>query len=145
MDVDASAAAHPGLAAAPAIRATGPGGESPADLRRPYLDLLKLALCDLVGTTTGSVGLGDAGAVASRELAGDQLRLRAAGMDWPLHGLTMVGLARLHDLQACVESVVAEGIEGDLVEAGGGGGGGGPAPPGGAGSRRAPRAPGGRG
>ena len=29
----------------------------------------------------------------SRELRGDQLRLRAAGMDWPLHGLTMVGLA----------------------------------------------------
>jgi O-methyltransferase len=118
MDVDASAAPHPGLAAAPAIRATGPGSGSPADLRRAYLDLLELALCDLVGTTTGSVGLGDAGAVASRELAGDQLRLRAAGMDWPLHGLTMVGLTRLHDLQACVESVVAEGIQGDLVEAG---------------------------
>src|SRR5829696_6914762 len=61
---------------------------------------------DLGGTTTGSVGLGEGGTVASRELAGDQLRLRAAGMDWPLHGLTMVGLNRLDDLQACVESVV---------------------------------------
>jgi O-methyltransferase len=39
-------------------------------------------------------------------------------MDWPLHGLTMVGLRRLDDLQACVETVVADGVEGDLIEAG---------------------------
>jgi O-methyltransferase len=51
-------------------------------------------------------------------LSGDGRRLRAAGMDWPLHGLTMVGLRRLNDLQACVEQVVADGIEGDVVEAG---------------------------
>jgi O-methyltransferase len=54
----------------------------------------------------------------SREISGDQLRLRAAGMDWPAHGLTMVGLDRLDDLQACVESVVRDGVEGDLIEAG---------------------------
>jgi hypothetical protein len=54
----------------------------------------------------------------SRELEGDLLRFRTAGMDWPLHGLTMVGLARLDDLQACVESVVRDGVEGDLIEAG---------------------------
>ena len=39
-------------------------------------------------------------------------------MDWPLQGLTMVGLGRLDDLQACVESVIADGVEGDLIEAG---------------------------
>jgi O-methyltransferase len=44
--------------------------------------------------------------------------MRVAGLDWPLHGLTMVGLARLDDLQACVEALVAEGVEGDLIEAG---------------------------
>ena len=60
----------------------------------------------------------DDGSVVSRELSGDELRLRAAGMDWPLQGLTMVGLNRLDDLQSCVESVVREGIEGDLIEAG---------------------------
>ena len=54
----------------------------------------------------------------SRELSGEQLRLRAAGMDWPLHGLTMVGLGRLDDLQACIEAVVADGVSGDLIEAG---------------------------
>ena len=30
----------------------------------------------------------------------------------------MIGLRRLDDLQACVESVVADGVEGDLIEAG---------------------------
>jgi hypothetical protein len=39
-------------------------------------------------------------------------------MDWPLQGLTMVGLGRLDDLQSCVESIVAEGIEGDVIETG---------------------------
>jgi Macrocin-O-methyltransferase (TylF) len=56
--------------------------------------------------------------VMSRELRGEALRLRAAGMDWPLQGLTMVGLARLDDLQSCVESVVSDGVPGDLIEAG---------------------------
>jgi O-methyltransferase len=54
----------------------------------------------------------------ARELFGDQMRLRSAGMDWPLHGLTMVGLQRLDDLQTCVEGVVADGVAGDLIEAG---------------------------
>ena len=54
----------------------------------------------------------------SRELRGADRRMRAAGLDWPLQGLTMVGLGRLDDLQACVEAVVAEGVEGDLIEAG---------------------------
>ena len=40
------------------------------------------------------------------------------GSDWPFSGLTMVGLERLDDLQACVESVVADGVEGDVIEAG---------------------------
>jgi O-methyltransferase len=106
---------HPGLAGARTARALGP---KPDRLRGAYLDLLKLCLCDLAGTSTTSVGRNEEGVVASRELEGDQLRLRAAGMDWPLHGLTMVGLNRLDDLQACVESVVREGVEGDLIEAG---------------------------
>jgi hypothetical protein len=87
-------------------------------LRIAYLELLKLSLCDLVGARTGSVTRTFEGDVMSRELEGDQLRFRTAGMDWPLHGLTMVGLARLDDLQACVEAIVGDGIEGDLIEAG---------------------------
>jgi hypothetical protein len=106
-----------GLEAARAAYATGPGPDSEA-LRAAYLDLLKLTLCDLAGTATMSVARTQQGHVMSRELTGDQLRMRAAGMDWPLHGLTMVGLKRLDDLQGCVESVVRDGVSGDVIEAG---------------------------
>jgi O-methyltransferase len=105
------------LAAARPARATGPAPE-PERLRTAYLELLKLCLCDLAGSSTISVGALEDGTVMSRELRGEALRLRAAGMDWPLQGLTMVGLARLDDLQRCVETVVREGVAGDVIEAG---------------------------
>ena len=105
------------LAAARKPTASGPGPEADA-LRRAYLDLLKLCLCDLIGTSTVSVTAQPDGTVTSRELRDEGLQLRAAAMDWPLTGLTMIGLARLDDLQACVETIVADGIEGDVIEAG---------------------------
>jgi O-methyltransferase len=110
-------AARAGLAAAREPRASGAGPEAET-LRSAYLDLLKLCLCDLAGASTVSVGAMPGGHVASRELRGDQRRLRSAGMDWPLQGLTMIGLGRLDDLQRCVESVVRDGVAGDLIEAG---------------------------
>lgn len=106
-----------GLQEARPATASGPTAEAEG-LRQAYLTLLKVCLCDLAGTTTTSVARTIEGAVMSRELSDGQLRFRAAGLDWPLHGLTMVGLARLDDLQTCVESVVADGIEGDVIEAG---------------------------
>lgn len=106
-----------GLKAARPAEAVGPGADA-TSLRLAYLDLLKLALCDLAGTGTTSVTRTMSGDVMSRELEGDQVRFRTAGMDWPLHGMTMVGLARLDDLQRCVESVVEDGVEGDVIEAG---------------------------
>jgi O-methyltransferase len=105
------------LESARAPRATGPGPDAES-LRVAYLELLKLALCDLAGSGTTSVWKHTDGTVMSRELAGDDLRVRSAGLDWPLHGVTMVGLDRLDDLQACVESLVRDGIPGDLIEAG---------------------------
>jgi O-methyltransferase len=109
--------AHASLAGAPPLAAAGPGPSVDA-LRRSYLDLLRLTVCDLAGVATTSVGALPDGGVMARELYGDARRLRAAGMDWPLHGLTMVGLRRLEDLQACVERVVADGVPGDVIEAG---------------------------
>jgi O-methyltransferase len=100
-----------------AAQATGPRPDDQR-LRAAYLDVLKLCLCDLAGTATWSVVKGADGRVRSRELTGDELRIRAEGADWPLHGLTMVGLRRLDDLQACVETVVREQVAGDLIEAG---------------------------
>ena len=106
-----------GWKAARAPASPGPGPDAEA-LRLAYLGLLKLALCDLTGTRTMSVSRLIDGTLASRELAGEDRRLRSAGLDWPLHGLTMVGLNRLDNLQACVESVVRDGVEGDVIEAG---------------------------
>jgi O-methyltransferase len=99
------------------VRAAPPGAE-PEALRRAYLELLKLCLCDLAGSSTTSVRGLPHGRVVSRELSREELSLRAEGGDWPAHGLTMVGLRRLDDLQRCVEQVVSDGVEGDLIEAG---------------------------
>ncbi len=93
-------------------------------MRVAYLELLKLACCDLAGARTLSVSrTGDSRAArqpgASRaSWRGSELPLRVMGADWPFSGLTMVGLERLDDLQPCVESVVADGVEGDVIEAG---------------------------
>jgi O-methyltransferase len=97
-----------------------PGEEQ---MRRAYLELLKLCLCDLAGARTLSVSrTGDTrrrdSQVKSRELQEEELALRVRGADWPFSGLTMVGLPRLDDFQACVESVVADEVEGDVIEAG---------------------------
>lgn len=101
-----------------AIRAAGPRpGED--SLRRAYLELLKLCLCDLVGDSTRTVTWTGDRRVFSRELTGeDQLEWRVDGKDWPQNGLSMIGLRRLDDLQECVSAVVRDGVEGDLIEAG---------------------------
>jgi O-methyltransferase len=99
------------------IRAAEPRRDAES-LRAAYLELLKLCLCDLAGDGTMSVTWMGEDRVFSRELRGEQLKLRAGGVDWPLSGLTMIGLKRLDDLQSCAESVVRDGVEGDLIEAG---------------------------
>lgn len=43
---------------------------------------------------------------------------RAIGRDWPADAETMVGVHRLRHLAACVAQVVADGVPGDLLEAG---------------------------
>jgi O-methyltransferase len=43
---------------------------------------------------------------------------REQGRDWPVDAETMVGLKRLRNVRECVESVIAEGIAGDLIETG---------------------------
>jgi O-methyltransferase len=100
------------------IRASRPRPDAAA-LRASYLDLLKLALCDLAGAGTLTISWTGDRRVFSRELTGeDQYRWRADGRDWPLNALTMTGLQRLDDLQTCVETVVNDGVPGDLIEAG---------------------------
>lgn len=45
-------------------------------------------------------------------------QMRAEGRDWPVYAPTMVGLERLRNVRACVESVLADEVPGDLIEAG---------------------------
>jgi len=43
---------------------------------------------------------------------------RRYGKDWPPEAETMVGLARLDNLECCIRTIVETGIEGDFLEAG---------------------------
>jgi hypothetical protein len=43
---------------------------------------------------------------------------REEGVIWPGYADTMIGLKRLDNIQFCVETVIREGIEGDLIETG---------------------------
>lgn len=75
-----------------------------AEVADRYLDLLKLCLTRLVFVD---------------EEAGDR-SARVLGREWPLpeHADTMVGLARLDNVQTCVADVVTRCVPGDLIEAG---------------------------
>jgi len=71
--------------------------------RALYIDLLKRALLNRI--------------YSDREAGFDENK-RATGMDWPNFAHTMIGQARLDNLQSCVETVLHEGIPGDLIETG---------------------------
>ena len=43
---------------------------------------------------------------------------REIGRDWPADAETMVGMKRLANVRYCLESVIADGIEGDFIETG---------------------------
>ncbi|OCB44671.1 macrocin O-methyltransferase [Mycobacterium malmoense] len=43
---------------------------------------------------------------------------RSLGLDWPADALTMIGMERLTSLQRCVQTVLEDGVPGDLVECG---------------------------
>ncbi|RAY12707.1 macrocin O-methyltransferase [Actinomadura craniellae] len=49
---------------------------------------------------------------------GYEREARVTGFDWPTVAHTMVGLARLDNVQECLESVLADGVPGDFVETG---------------------------
>src|SRR6187455_417342 len=43
---------------------------------------------------------------------------RQEGKIWPAYATTMIGMKRLANLQYCVETVLREGVPGDLIETG---------------------------
>lgn len=81
-------------------RAQGPPS-MPGHFRGMYLDLLKLSLTDLL-----------------YEDDPETIQRRADGVDWPGRAVTMIGLKRLDNLQACIEDVLLKRVPGDLLEAG---------------------------
>ncbi len=53
--------------------------------------------------------------VYKRDISEDQ---RITGQIWPGYAETMIGLKRLDSLQHCIETVLKDGVEGDLIETG---------------------------
>ncbi len=45
-------------------------------------------------------------------------QMRNTGRDWPLQAHTMIGLARMNNLQFCVEEVIKNNVPGDFIETG---------------------------
>lgn len=115
--------------------------------RLRYLDLLKRCLLDLLHADDPLAGLAPAEVVHRPRLGRAALRLangalrraglglvastraeqadprklleaREEGHDWPARAHTMIGRKRLDHLQACVETVLREGVPGDLIETG---------------------------
>jgi hypothetical protein len=64
-----------------------------------YLELMKSTLLDLIYDAV-------------------DLQNRTEGRVWPSRALTMVGLKRLDNIQACIEDVIRNNILGDLIETG---------------------------
>ena len=48
----------------------------------------------------------------------EQKVIREAGLVWPTYAETMIGLKRLDNLQACLETIIKDNIEGDVIECG---------------------------
>lgn len=86
------------------------------DPRAAYLDLLKRSLCDLLGPDLETALPQPDGSVVVAPL--ENREDRENGKEWPVRGTTMVGLRRLDQLQSCIETIVADGIPGDVIETG---------------------------
>ena len=73
---------------------------------------LRSRVAQTVGAVAGRVGL-----EIVRKRPYDPA-LRASGLDRPARAESMIGLARMANVRSCVESVLAQQIPGDLIEAG---------------------------
>ena len=74
-----------------------------------YLDLMKRVLVNTIYQDPN---------VNPRKPQVFDLELRSIGRDWPRDAHTMVGFKRLDNIQYCVETVIKDGVPGDLIETG---------------------------
>jgi hypothetical protein len=89
-----------------------PGARDLERARATYLWLLKQILTNTIYRDESYAPMSD------DQVQEFDLGRRTGGWDWPLRAHTMVGLLRLDHLQACVESVLQDGVPGDLIETG---------------------------
>lgn len=75
------------------------------DPRSAYIELLKKCVSGLIYKDPGIQNAFD-------------LEKRENGLDFPSFAHTMIGLKRLNNIQHCMESIISENIEGDLIETG---------------------------
>jgi len=106
--------------------------DSEAALREMYLELLQRSLTHSLYSGSDAVGFTSRSPLRRKVLEllrtrkgiipvrilPEQEQLRIEGKDWPMFAQTMVGLERLKNIRYCVEVVIADGVEGDLIEAG---------------------------
>jgi O-methyltransferase len=114
--------------------------EAPPDLARSlYLDLLKRTLTGAVQEDNDSIlgGVRTSGSPRVAKRVADSLgrlagrfglelaykkpydpEARAIGRDWPARADSMIGLARMDNIQRCVETVIRDDVPGDLIETG---------------------------
>ncbi len=99
--------------------------------RALYLDLLKRSLANTLYGHAELAPVAPRGmvkrllvqAAAARGLrlvraAPMDVAARDQGADWPITACTMIGMKRLDNLQACLESVIARDVPGDFIETG---------------------------
>jgi O-methyltransferase len=97
----------------------------PRESRMMYLDLLERAVLHTLYSPPDRGEEPEFSKQAFREaLAGTAVvpisdaETRAQGRDWPQYAQTMIGVKRLRNVRRCTQSVIDEGVEGDLIEAG---------------------------
>lgn len=109
------------------------------DSRALYLDLVKRSLTGALAEDNDSIlgGVRTQGSTTIKRRAANALgnlamrfnleiaykkpydaTLRQTGQDWPARAESMIGLARMDNIQYCVETALAEGVPGDLIETG---------------------------
>jgi hypothetical protein len=87
-----------------------------SSLRERYLELLKLTLTGMSEAQPTFARFPKNGGMQVRPQQNVDARIE--GRDFPANGLTMVGVKRLDNVQACIETVLTEGVPGDVIEAG---------------------------
>ena len=90
----------------PTMHSISETSKLPSDPKKLYLDLIKRALMNSIYEDLDTNG----SAISAEE--------REIGKPWPSQAHTMMGLKRLNNIQFCLESILANGIEGDCIETG---------------------------